>query len=1722
MTGTDEETAVQQWRDQFGGLAAGCHFPSLPRGSHEPDAKSTASCTIDNLPWTSEPDAAAVILGSWGLLQASYHSYGSSPDVVVGAPARGRAHLMPLRLNLDLAQSAASYLAGVRETVATFASLPSLPLSRLRALGGDSALACSFQTALSVGRVSDRTTNNNNMVNVSAHVDSNLARALSVHFDIDDRRGSLQMTARFDEHVMSAEQVSRLFAQLKAVLHQTGSPLRPSTLLASVDTISDSDLEHISSWNGKPYEAVQELVHDLIVQTAQAMPDATAVSSWDGELTYRQLDQLSTRLALKLTSLGPRPEDIVPLYFEKSLWAPVSAVAVMKAGAAGVLIDSTQPVERARSIIGQVGAKLALVSRDNSERMSRFEGLQYLVVDQDAIDALPEPPREYANVLPRDVQPSNLAYVSFTSGSTGKPKGAMITHSCFASSIRHQQRALGFLPGQRVYDFASYAFDAAWSNMLHSLTSGSCLCIPSEYQRKNLLLESIRDSRATLLNVTPTVLRHLDPQALPDLERVLLGGEAWAEEDFVGWIDCNKLINTYGPGEGTIKACLIPAFRGMVPNTIGVGIGVTTWVVRADGSDRLAPLGAVGELWLEGPQVARGYIADEARTAVSFVDRPRWTDEDGSASHFYRTGDLVRYASDGALVFVSRADSQVKIRGQRTELGEVEHNIKKALLAVGLNAQVVADVFPPHGSSSPILVAFVKLDEADGWQRLVGVDERLAAMVPDYMIPTIYIPLEEFPMTATGKIFRRALRETYARLTLEQLVAKEAIRVSGYYQAPSTASEKLLRDLWADVLKIDPTKISADDSFLRIGGDSVGAMLLVSAARKRDVTLQVADIFQQPQLSRLAELLDSRHGRENPSTAVPLSIEPFSLLKGPITPAEVKIRAASLCGIEAADVEDVFPCTPLQAGLLAETIRRPGDNVLTETWRLVEDVDLDGFRLAWARVMQANPILRTRIVDFAEQGIVQVVVKQPSSRQMEMDQAVPATDFGLGTPLLSYELSGSGFTWSIHHALYDGWTMPLLLESLEKSYRHEPIDDASPFQRFIHFIGQSSKRDAEKYWEDEFAGFDAQNFPPLPSKDYKPRCDQRFEFQVDDVGARGDYTAATRIRLAWAILLSAVTNSTEASFGTTISGRHAPVPGVEGMTGPTFATVPVRVVVDKSKSIRDLLQQVQTQATSMIPFEQVGLQRIRQINEECALGCMFQSHMVIQPAGEKRGVEGAVRESISPAHASDGGAPFKPYAICLDVVLRPGGLCVRASYDSSVVSATQFQRLMVRFENILQQISDPKMHAQGLSSLDTSSQMDRQQIWKWNEQVPERSDRVIHDIFSHVASRQPSAPAVCSWDGDLTYGQVDEISTRIAHELLRRDPSPRARRIIPLLFEKSKWTSVCQIAVMKANATSVALDVTLPDARLQTVVGLAQPQIILASAEQQDRARRLAPPSAQVVVVSDHHVPELRLPDGRDAPGLPVVDPDTWLYIVFTSGSTGTPKGAIVSHSNFASALEHGQTALRFGPGSRTFDFVSYAFDVSWLNVLHTLCSGGCLCVPSQSELQLEVREAVRRRRANTVFFTPTTSKLFHGSDLSVVNFGGENLPRDEIDYWKDRAQIIHSYGPSECTPIAISTILDPTRSRIVIGKGLGSRTWVVDPERVDSLAAVGDVGELWLEGPLVGQGVSRTEMLPEVILSQFLLLTLLGAHSSIWTRPKRPKHPSSKIPRGWRKAAPA
>jgi amino acid adenylation domain-containing protein/non-ribosomal peptide synthase protein (TIGR01720 family) len=1636
--GVDEAQAIDQWRRQMRDLDAGCSFPILPYSSDKVQVDATKSHQMDNLVWRNDHSIAAQVLASWAILQASY---GASTDVLVGWQETTDAMPKPLRIKMDLGRTVSQFLEHAQSEIDTTGTLPELSANRLRYLGGDTALACDFQTVWSIKDASATNPDQDD----EAHVLSNAPRALLL--SLVATSSGAEVFAAFDSNVVSHEQVARLLCQLEAVLRQICQPENAATILAQLHTVSEHDMKKISSWNDQVPETVHALVHDIFKSTAKSMPEAPAISAWNGELTYGELDRLSTRLAHKLVSLGVGPDIVVPLHFEKSMWEPVAVLAVMKAGGASVAIDALQPVQRAKAIVAQTNAPVILVSSTLHERAVEFEGPEPFVLDQTSINSLPD----LNGVLPLEVQPHHLVYVCFTSGSTGQPKGAMITHSNFTSAIKYQQTAMGFRAGRRVFDFASYSFDVAWSNILHTLTSGSCLCIPSEHQRHNDLPGAIKGSRATFLDVTPSVLRTLNPREFPDLETAMLGGEPFTEADVADWFANKEMINTYGPAECSIRATITSAIRG-----IGVGYGINTWIVTLDGSDRLSPMGAIGELWLEGPLVGRGYLGNEAITASAFVTKRNWVTS--KESRFYRTGDLVRYEPDGSLMCVGRKDFQVKIRGQRTELGEVEHNIQTALIAVGLEPQLMADVFKPQGSDAVILVAFFKCnDKEDARRRFTTLEELLPNMMPEYMIPTVFVGLDAFPMTSNGKTDRKSLRATYGDLTLEQMLSND-IRHGSNYTPPSTVSEKLLCGLWADTLNMKPDAISANSSFFRIGGDSLGAMRLVSAARQKGVVFGVADVFKNPRLSALASVLLYRDGALKDSTDV--DVEPFSLIYDQVSMANTKAHVAGLCGVDPEDVEDILPCTPLQEGLIAESVRGRGDNMLSETKTLMSGVDSGRLLNAWTQVVQNNPILRTRFVDLPNQGLVQVIVRH---EQCGFQESSFEKQFKLGMPLFFCAVSSTTTTWNIHHALYDGWSWPLIMSSLYKAYLNQSLPESMPFRNFVKYVKSVDHVQAEHFWKDQFRDSEAQNFPALPSKDYVPMCDNRLERDIGGLSWDGDSTAATKIRLAWAILLSAATNSPDVLFGATVSGRQAPVADVENISGPTFATVPLRIVLDPAATIETILQQVQDQAVHMIPFEQVGLQNIQRMSEDCKFGCQFQSQVVVQPAPQNEEDELLFAEDDSTRSFDS-----YPISIGLEFALRLDGVKMHAKYDSAVVSQSWFARIAERFEVALRQLCDSDMQNRPLSSLDRSSKTDLEQIWTWNQTPLEAYHKTIHEMFIDVAEEQPEAPAICAWDGDFTYRQLNDLSSRLAHKLVSDGIARGTQRVVPILFEKSKWTSVAQLAVMKANGTAVVLDSTLPAQRLLTIFQLTQPQVVLVSQDQESQARELLSPAVRVIVVDESHMSSFGI---LDVVPLPTVDPATWAYIVFTSGTTGTPKGAIVSHSNFTSALHYGLDALGFSKQTRSYDLASYAFDVSWVNLLYTLCAGGCLCIPTQEEMKTNPMSPIERMQINTAQLTPTVAKLLRGANLSTINFGGEVLPRDEIDYWKDRAKLMHSYGPSECTPCAVSRILDPTTKCLTIGKGVGTHTWIVDPEHGNSLMAIGDIGELWLEGPLIGQG---------------------------------------------------
>lgn len=512
---------------------------------------------------------------------------------------------------------------------------------------------------------------------------------------------------------------------------------------------------------------------------------------------------------------------------------------------------------------------------------------------------------------------------------------------------------------------------------------------------------------------------------------------------------------------------MTPSTSDTPPSMIGKGHGGRTWVVDKDDHDRLLPVGCVGELVIEGPILAREYLNDTQKTSGSYIQNPQWAsyfDAINHSSRFYKTGDLVRYSEDGNLICLGRKDTQVNIRGLRVELGEIEHHInisplepwkqavEKLLLGDDVDkAAIAAFVMPSAVADWNVHNTASRSEHFLPWSsdlecQLLELRQYLTKSLPTYMVPTLYIPLQDMPETQTNKIDRNALKRIGAALKPDQIALyspslTDRSVASGVKRGPSTKTEILLQGLWARLMNIEPEHIEAHDNFFAKGGDSIKAMRLTSLARSHGVSLIVADIFNNPELSQMAVVATLLDDLEQPQ--INDAIGPFELLPGSQNDRGMAIKdAAAQCSVSADAIRDLYPCTPLQEGLMELATQRQGAYTAQRVFRLRDDIDIGRFQNAWSRLIALQPILRTRIVPSSTSGeAMQVVLDEDVSWQQELnlpdylatDNSIPIV---YGSPLARYALDVEHrhFIWTIHHALYDGYSSNMLMEQLDMLY----------------------------------------------------------------------------------------------------------------------------------------------------------------------------------------------------------------------------------------------------------------------------------------------------------------------------------------------------------------------------------------------------------------------------------------------------------------------------------------------------------------------------------------------------------------------------------------------------------------------------------------------------------------------------------------------------------------
>ncbi|KAI0532277.1 peptide synthetase [Xylaria digitata] len=1094
-----------------------------------------------------------------------------------------------------------------------------------------------------------------------------------------------------------------------------------STPPTDVDGLSAEQLEQLEqlwSWNSPVPPNIETCIHDMIREQARKKPKDLAIESWDGNFTYHDVDFLSDLLATRLAALGVARGTIVPLCFEKSRWTAIAVLAIMKSGGTFALTDPSQPEGRLRTIVEQTGATILITSKLQESLGSLIApNATRLTLTQQLLNKVQTP-----SELPK-VPPTTNLYIQFTSGSTGKPKGVIISHANYTSGAVPRAEAVGYEARSRVLDFASYAFDVCIDCMLCTLSVGGCLCIPSDADRVNDLSGAIRKMNINMAHMTPSVARVLEPDIIPSLEVLGLGGEAISAGDSAIWSKTTKVVNAYGPSECTV-GCTVNSDVGAESHkphiSIGRGVGATTWIVEPTDHDQLVPVGAVGELLIEGPIVGPGYLGDAEKTTTVFINNPKWLlagspTHPGRKGRLYKTGDLVRYDTDGTILFVGRADQQVKLRGQRIELAEIEYNMRDKLPP---GTRIAIEVIKPGGpSGEPTLAAFIaeRAGLVSESESLVGshspqVQDALANMnsllskdLPIYMIPAVYIPLHVMPLLVSAKTDRKRLRELGSSLSRRDIAGYAAAATPR--REPSTTMEIKLVEIWRKALGTD-MNFSAYDNFFAIGGDSLRAMKLVAEARTRDISLTVADIFSNPVLSEMAVV--AKAGVKQGAVEIPA----FSLLSARWTEDVARTECAAFCDIDASEIEDIYPCTPLQEGLMALSAKISEAYVAQRVVELADEAMAQDLLKAFRNASVDCPILRTRIVQVLEHGLMQVVIKddfayestpgQSLNEYLENDRNIPV---GLGKPLVRYGVVGNKerkekayFILTMHHALYDGWSMPLVVDRINRAYDGHSTERLAHFKHFIKYLLEMDTNRSEEYWRERLAGATGEQFPALPWPGYQQQADSLLEHYVPTEKITTSTTVATIIRGAWAFLVSKYTALGDVVFGETLTGRNAPIPGVEEIEGPMIATVPVRVTVDPDATITEYLQEIHDNSVSGISHEHFGLQHIRRLSPDAREACELRTGIVMHPSTDgtialnnvKKLADGFV--PAGDTEAAQEALKFNTYALMLVCSLDPQGFLIMASFDSKTVTTPQMNRILTQLGWLTQKfIENPSL-----------------------------------------------------------------------------------------------------------------------------------------------------------------------------------------------------------------------------------------------------------------------------------------------------------------------------------------------------------------------------------------------------------------------------------------------
>ncbi|KAL6812511.1 hypothetical protein J3E69DRAFT_348791 [Trichoderma sp. SZMC 28015] len=1706
----DIKAANEYWMSQLQD-AKRASFPSPPTRRQPCSEPKRTSVFVSNVKLSvsarSSITKATIMRTAWAMILAKYCD---SSDVCFAATVAGRnapvagvesmsgptIATVPVRIRLDNNDKLAEFLDRVQIQASEMVAYEQFGLQNITKLSPQIKEACDFSSLMVVQPAE---TKEPDPVLISLNSDKKLAEnalqnyftyPLILHCFLGE--GTVKLAFIYETSVLAESQIRALSFHFDNVIQQLTASADLS--IRDVNIAGKFDLEYAIAANGQPPDVIEECVHALIERMAIRHPDLPAVSAWDAKFTYKELDTIANRLSNYLiSSLGLKLGDIVYVCFEKSAWYVVATLAISKAGATWSPLDPSHPHDRHKQVVSQTGASLALASPKNVSKCVNLVKNTLEVAEK--LNTQLTNDGCYENKPHVKVTAQHAAYILFTSGSTGTPKGVIIEHGALCSAQMAASKRLGFGPGVRMLQFASFVFDASVAEIITPLISGACVCIPSWETRMNTLTSYIQQEEVTWALLTPSFARTLHPDDVPSLELLILGGEAVGRDVFNLWFGKLRLFNAWGPTE----TCVYGAIHEWQSSeesqlTIGRPLGGFCWIVEPNNSQKLAPIGTVGEVVIQGPNLFCGYLADAKKTAAATIKSPDWAPYRDSKywSRFYKTGDLAMYNPDGTIHYIGRKDMQVKIRGLRVELGEIEHHIHTGLDGV---CQVAVDVLKTDVSST--LVAFLCFNDNTISAGIVvskdliysftddlkssfhSLRERLSSVLPTYMIPTFFIPCKAMPLATSAKMDRKMLLELIAQLDTQDLNQYTLDVEEGSKEAPVSYMERRLQKLWSEILHIPHESIYRETNFLGIGGDSVAAIRLVSYAHHQGILFTVSDVFEDPRLLAVAT-----KARLLAQDVEDTSIQPFSLLQREYEDIATSDSTKILLGLSGGnEIEDAYPCSRLQEGLMALAVKQPGSYIAKFIYRLSDDTDVPRFKDAWERTVKNATNLRTRIIQSGGQSI-QLVIKEDVS--WDDIRSKPLEDY-------MHELQGvhmdygsrlrrdailedaahrkTYFILTLHHAVFDGWSIRNIFNMLQKLYYGIKDVSIQPYSRFIQYTLELNNEDTVKYWTAQLQGAKPASFPKKTMLDSAAGNANNAGIVNKMIGvpsvATASITMATILRAAWSIVLARYCETEDICFGATVSGRQAPVPGLVDMLGPIIATIPVRLRTDPRQSVSEFLHYVQGHATEMIQYEQFGVQSISKVSHDAKDACDFSSLFVVQPM---QSLLGDGNESIMVAteegKAANAFHNYFNYPLIIQGHIYESQIEIVLIYNKHVLLEPQLIAVAHQLEHAVQQLATQTDMT--LGDIPKSSSWDIQQAVRFNPELPDIVDSCVHTLIGKQAMIRPDALAIDAWDGSFTYANLNQSANRLAHHLIN-NYGIKTGDLVHVCFEKTAWFIISVVAINKAGATWVPLDPSHPPQRLAQIVSQTKATTVLTSPTNASICKTLfsnlieVTQSLDVKLAKSSKCAEAECPETN-------VSPRDGAYMLFTSGSTGTPKGFLMKHSALCTSQTAIAKRLALTPEGRMLQFASYVFDMSVAEIILALVSGACVCIPSDHTRMNGLKSYICETNITWMWSTPSFIRTIKPRDIPNVKLlilAGEAIPRDVLTTWFGKVRLVNGWGPAEtCVCSTLHEFTSIHESSLTIGRPVGGLCWIVDPDDPSKLSPIGTIGEIIIQGP--------------------------------------------------------